>query len=113
MGRVPSSSMAGWRCAIEGCGARFDSAGGLIQHQVEDHDDTTCEVCGQSVPAGFLAIRHAFETHTRAEYLRTYAATTDDVRARENIADRIEEAANVPSLLDALGIEPVVSADED
>jgi hypothetical protein len=105
--------MAGWRCAVERCGAQFGSAGRLIQHQAEDHDPTTCEVCGQSVPAGFFAIRHAFETHTRAEYLRTYAATTDDVRARENVADRIEEAADVPSLLDSLGIDPVVPTDEE
>jgi hypothetical protein len=105
--------MAGWRCAVEGCGAQFGSAGGLIQHQAEDHDATACEVCGQSVPAGFLAIKHAFETHTRAEYLRAYAATTDDIRARENVADRIEAAADISSVLDALGIETVTATGED
>jgi hypothetical protein len=105
--------MAGWRCAVGGCGAQFGSAGRLIQHQAEDHDATTCEVCGQSVPAGFLAIKHAFETHTRAEYLRAYAATTDDIRARENVADRIEAAADISSVLDALGIETVTATGED
>ena len=62
--------MAAWTCAIEGCGERFDSTERLIEHQVEDHDSCTCKVCGESFPAGFLAIRHAFSTHTRADYLR-------------------------------------------
>jgi hypothetical protein len=105
--------MAGWRCAIEGCGAEFESAERLIRHQADEHDPTTCRVCGQSIPAGYLAIRHAFEAHTRAEYLRAYAATTDDVRARENVADRIEAAADVSSVLDALGIKTVTATGEE
>jgi len=105
--------MAGWTCAIEGCGARFETAERLIRHQADDHDPTACRVCGQSVPAGYPAIRHAVETHSRAEYLRAYAATTDDVRARENVADRVEAAADVPSVLDALGIRTVTATGED
>ncbi len=105
--------MTAWRCAVEGCGDRYGSAGELIQHQAEDHDPTTCEVCDRSVPSGFIAIRHAFKTHTRADYLRAYAATTDDIRARERIIDRIEETIDVPSLVDALDVEPVVPTDEN
>jgi hypothetical protein len=105
--------MTGWRCGVEGCGDRFGSAVKLIQHQTEDHAPTTCEVCERSVPSGFLAIRHAFETHTRADYLRAYAATTDDIRARERIINRIGEAIDVPSLVDALDVEPVVPRDEN
>jgi DNA-directed RNA polymerase subunit N (RpoN/RPB10) len=105
--------MAAWRCAIEGCGAGFETAERLIRHQADEHDPTTCQVCGQSIPAGYLAIRHAVEAHTRAEYLRAYAATTDDVRARENVADRIEAAADVSSVLDALGIEAITATGEE
>jgi hypothetical protein len=97
--------MASWTCAIEGCGDQFESVDALIEHQVEDHDPSTCKVCGASIPAGFLAIRHAFESHTRADYLRAYGASSDDIRARERVADRIEEATDVPSLLESLGIE--------
>jgi hypothetical protein len=105
--------MPSWRCAIKGCGDGFEAAERLIQHQADEHDPTTCRVCGRSIPAGYLAIRHAFEAHTRAEYLRAYAATTDDIRARENVADRIEAAADVPSVLDALGIETVTATGEE
>jgi hypothetical protein len=97
--------MAAWTCAIEGCGDRFEAAGDLVEHQIEDHDPSTCRVCGESVPAGFLAIRHAFETHTRADYLRAYGASSDDIRARERVADRIEERVDLPTLLDGLGVE--------
>ena len=97
--------MAAWTCAIEACGDRFESAEGLVRHQVEDHDPCTCEVCGDSFPAGFLAIRHAFEEHTRADYLRAYGASSDDIRAREEVADRVRAEVDVPALLDSLGIE--------
>ena len=97
--------MAAWTCAIEGCGDQFESADTLVEHQAEDHDPCTCKVCGKSSPAGFLAIRHAFEAHTRADYLRAYGASSDDIRARERVADRIEEDVDLPSLLDSLGID--------
>ena len=105
--------MAAWTCAIEGCGNRFDSADGLIEHQAKDHDSCTCAVCGESFPAGFLAIRHAFGAHTRADYLRAYGASSDDIRARERVAERIEEEVDVPSVLDSLGIEEDVASADD
>jgi len=97
--------MTAWTCAIEGCGEGFASADGLLEHQVEDHDPCTCKVCGGTFPAGFFAIRHAFGEHTRADYLRAYDADSDDIRAREAVADRIEEAVDLPALLDSLGTE--------
>jgi hypothetical protein len=97
--------MEAWTCAIEGCGEQFDSADGLIEHQAGDHDSSTCKVCGESVPAGFLAIRHAFDAHTRADYLRAYGASSDDIRARERVTDRVEAEVDVPALLESLGIE--------
>lgn len=97
--------MAAWTCAIEGCGDQHESAADLIEHQAQDHDPSTCKVCGESVPAGFLAIRHAFGAHTRADYLRAYGASSDDIRARERVADRVEAEVDLPSLMDSLGLE--------
>jgi hypothetical protein len=97
--------MTGWTCAIEGCGAGFEAATDLVEHQAEDHDPSICNVCGKSVPAGYLAIRHAFEEHTRADYLRAYGASSDDIRARETVADRVEAEVDVPDLLESLGMD--------
>jgi hypothetical protein len=103
--------MSEWTCGIEGCGGQFESADQLVEHQSRDHDPTACEVCGESVPAGFFAIRHAFTEHTRADYLRAYDADSDDIRVREDVLDVVEERADLTGLIDSLGVdEGVVSA---
>lgn len=96
--------MSGWACGIVGCDARFEEPSALVEHQVLDHDATVCGVCGKPVPAGFLAIRHAFDEHTRADYLRAYDADSDDIRVRENVKEAIEETVDVRALLDGLDV---------
>ncbi len=101
--------MTPWACGIVQCDASFEDAPALIEHQVFDHEPRECGVCGETVPAGFLAIRHAFDRHTRAEYLRAYDADSDDIRMRENVKELIEEAVDVPALLQELDIgDPAV-----
>lgn len=97
--------MTDWACGIAGCGAGFETAEDLISHQVTDHGECTCAVCGEARPEGFLAIRHAFSEHTRAEYVRAYDATSDDIRHRENVMELIEELVDVPSVLSRLDEE--------
>ena len=107
--------MSAWSCGILGCGERFDSVEDLIDHQVSDHGQCTCEVCGESHPEGFLAIRHAFSEHTRAEYVRAYDADSDDIRLRERVKELIEEQVDVESILDRIGVDaedPAVSASD-
>jgi hypothetical protein len=87
--------MAVWECAIEGDDATFDQVEDLIVHQATDHPRIECEICGTVVPDGYFAIRHAFDEHSRAEYVRAYDATAADVRRRENIKETIEEAADI------------------
>ena len=107
--------MSDWACGIVGCGARFDDVEELIGHQVTDHGQCTCAVCGETYPEGFLAIRHAFSEHTRAEYVRAYDANSDDIRLRERVMEHIEGQVDVPSVLSRLGIDgedPAVSASD-
>lgn len=99
--------MTPWRCGIEECGAEFESPDRLIEHQVEAHEPCDCSICGESFPAGFLAIYHAFNEHTRADYLRAYEADSNDIRIREEIIEEIEDELDIPTLLDSLGIDPV------
>jgi hypothetical protein len=103
--------MTPWACGIVGCDRDFETAEGLIRHQVADHPSHECKVCGRTVPAGYLAIRHAFEEHTRAEYVRAYDADSDDIRAREQLIEVVEEAVDVTSLVGSLESdgEPAVS----
>ncbi|MFB6173121.1 MAG: hypothetical protein ABEI39_00610 [Halobacteriales archaeon] len=95
--------MTPWACGLRGCDADFGAAAELIRHQARAHDTRECEVCGAAVPAGFLAIRHAFKEHTRAEYLRAYDADSDDIRVRENLLDAVEaEVEDLPAVLDGI-----------
>ena len=102
-----------WACGIAGCGGTFDDAEALIRHQAEQHPAAECAVCGETVRAGFLAIRHAFEAHTRAEYVRAYDADSDDIREREELLRYVEghvDVLRLVSQLDGSGEEPAVSA---
>ncbi len=91
--------MERWACGIEGCGRGFEAVEPLIRHQATDHPECECKVCGETVPAGYPAIHHAFEEHTRAEYVRAYNADSDEIRLRENLIDRISETIDLASLL--------------
>ena len=107
--------MSAWACGILGCGEHFGAVEDLISHQVSEHGQCTCEVCGESHPEGFLAIRHAFSEHTRAEYVRAYDADSDDIRLRERVKELIEERVDVESVLTQLEVDaedPAVSASD-
>ena len=95
-----------WECAIGDCGYATDDAEELLVHQASDHERHRCAVCGTTVPDGYFAIRHAFSEHSRAEYLRSYEADTDDIRVRERILTEIESVADVERALDRLGGDP-------
>lgn len=82
--------MSRWLCAIEGCLSGFEDVESVLAHQRDEHEDHTCRVCNETVPAGFFAIKHAFEEHTRAEYVRQYDADSDAVRWRERILRSVE-----------------------
>lgn len=89
-----------WGCGIEGCEAVFESIEDLIVHQTNQHDRHECQVCGTLVPDGYLAIRHAFEQHTRAEYVRAYGASAEEVREREQVKDRVESEADLEAVVE-------------
>jgi hypothetical protein len=91
-----------WECGIDGCGATYDVVEDLIVHQSSEHERRECEVCGVIVPDGYLAIRHAFNDHSRAEYVRAYSASAEDVREREEIKDLVEEVADLQSVVERL-----------
>ena len=82
--------MSRWKCGIEGCDARFESAEDAVVHQTRDHERHECKVCGTPIPEGYFAIRHAFDEHTRAEYVRAYDADASEVRRREAVKREIE-----------------------
>jgi transcription initiation factor TFIIIB Brf1 subunit/transcription initiation factor TFIIB len=94
--------MPHWVCAIEGDDKRFERVEDLILHQATEHDRIECKVCGTVLPDGYFAIRHAFEEHSRAEYVRAYDATSDEVRRREQIKETIEESADIKEIVDRL-----------
>ena len=94
--------MGPWCCAIDGCGAEFDAPEAAILHQVTKHERRECEVCGTVVPDGYFAIKHAFDQHTRAEYVRAYGADSDEVRIREQIIEEIESSADLRAVVDQL-----------
>ena len=94
--------MPHWVCAIEGDDKRFERVEDLILHQATEHDRIECEVCGTVLPDGYFAIRHAFEEHSRAEYVRAYDATSDEVRRREQIKETIEDSADIKEIVDRL-----------
>ena len=91
-----------WECAIEGGDAAFDRVEDLIVHQATEHERIECKVCGAVVPDGYFAIRHAFDEHSRAEYVRAYDASAADVRRREQIKGVIEEQADIREAVDRI-----------
>jgi hypothetical protein len=101
--------MTAWVCGIDGCGATFRDAEAAVVHQTTEHEAAECAVCGAEVPDGYFAIRHAFEEHTRAEFIRAYDGDSDAVRERESVKSEIEAAADIESVIadlrdhDALG----------
>jgi hypothetical protein len=94
--------MPPWKCGIEGCGREFAEVEDAVVHQTGEHERHECKVCGTIVPEGFLAIRHAFDEHTRAEYVRAYDADSSDVRAREEVKEAVEALADLQVVLDRL-----------
>src|SRR6056297_2227493 len=94
--------MTPWRCGIDGCGTQTNSVEELIHHQTTDHKKHECQVCGSIVPDGYFAIRHAFEEHSRAEYVRAYDADSTAVRVREDIKADIEDEANLRDVVEEL-----------
>ena len=89
-----------WACGIDDCGAVFETVESTVAHQTRDHEPHECAVCGTTVPAGFLAIRHVFTEHSRAEYVRSYGANSEEVRSREELLDDIDEATDVERLVE-------------
>ena len=94
--------MSRWECTIEGCGETFDRVEDLIVHQSTAHERIECKVCGTVLPDGYFAIRHAFDEHSRAEYVRAYDATAKEVRRRENVKENIEDEADIREVIDRL-----------
>lgn len=80
----------------------FEDVESAVVHQTNEHERRECRVCGTVVPDGYFAIRHAFEEHTRAEYVRSYGATADDVREREEIKEEIERDLDLDAVLERL-----------
>ena len=97
MSPTPSSSTP-WTCGIVGCDAAFDDAEGVVVHQATDHEAHECRICGAVVPEGYLAIRHAFDEHTRAEFVRAYGADADAVRERERARAAVEANADLDAV---------------
>jgi hypothetical protein len=95
--------MTRWECAIEGGGVEsFDRVEDLMVHQAAEHERVECKVCGAVVPDGYFAIRHAFDEHSRAEYVRAYDASAAEVRRREKIRETIEDVADIREVVDRL-----------
>jgi len=91
--------MSAWECGIVDCGVTFDSVEALLAHQVADHASHECEICGVHVPEGYFAIKHGFNGHTRAEYVRFYDADAAAIRRRERVLDAVTTAVD-PEVLD-------------
>ncbi|AFZ73235.1 DUF7565 family protein [Natronobacterium gregoryi] len=91
-----------WECGIEGCNEVFADAESAVLHQSTEHERRECKVCGAIVPDGYLAIRHAFSEHSRAEYVRAYGANAEDVREREELLDEIETEADIKAIASEL-----------
>ena len=95
-----------WECGIEDCGAVYDTPEDAIVHQTNEHERRECKVCGTVVPDGYFAIRHAFSEHTRAEYVRAYGASAQEVRDREEVRDAIEAEADLNAVVERLNGDP-------
>jgi len=101
-GSASPSTMTGWRCGIDDCERIFESVESLIIHQTTEHDKHECQVCGTLVPDGYFAIRHMFDEHTRAQYVRAYDADSAAVRRREKIQREIEDSADLNAVVEEL-----------
>jgi len=91
-----------WTCAIDGCGRESERAEDLLVHQATEHERHQCAVCGTVLPDGYFAIRHAFQEHTRAEYVRAYDADAEDIRHRESVLEAVESTANVDEVVERI-----------
>ena len=91
-----------WTCAIAGCGRETERAEDLLVHQATEHERHQCAVCGTVLPDGYFAIRHAFQEHTRAEYVRAYEADAEDIRHRESVLEAVESSANVDEVVERI-----------
>lgn len=91
-----------WACGIDGCGKTFEAVEDAILHQTNEHERHECQVCGTVTPDGYLAIRHAFEEHTRAEFVRAYGASAQEVREREEVKRKIDHEADFQQIAEEL-----------
>lgn len=103
--------MNSWACGIEDCDATFDGVEELLAHQVTDHHPHECEVCGDTIPDGFYAIRHVFEEHTRAKYVRYYDGDADAIRYREAIIEDVEDRVDPDAIRDRIESEVTSGTD--
>ncbi len=105
--------MPGWECCIGDCGRTFGDPEAALAHQVQAHEAHECRVCGTVVPEGFFAIKHAFEEHTRTDFVRHYDGSTDDIRRRERLLASVEEVVDTDRLREQLaeGTAPAARAD--
>jgi hypothetical protein len=99
--------MPGWQCRISDCDRAFGELEAALAHQVGEHDPHECRVCGAVVPEGLLAIAHAFEEHTRADYVRHYEGNADNIRRREALLSAVREQADLDALAERVGAEPI------
>ena len=90
--------MCDWECGIAGCDQIFDIARDLVIHQVKSHDAQQCRVCGKTVPAGFFAIKHVVEQHSRQEYVVNYKADASEIYHREEIKEAVEAKVDIANL---------------
>lgn len=97
--------MPGWACGIDACSFTSETVEELITHQSRDHSYHTCKVCQRDLPDGFIAIYHALEEHNRAEYVKAYDASPDDVRQRERVVEEISRQIDVPAFLQRLDVD--------
>lgn len=91
-----------WECAIEGCGHRTDAADELLVHQATDHDPVRCEICGTRVPDGYFAVRHVFDEHSRAQYVRAYDADSRAIKHREAVREEVESMVDLEAVVERL-----------
>jgi predicted nucleic acid-binding Zn-ribbon protein len=94
-----------WACAIDECAFGAGAVEDLLAHQLERHERHHCAVCHTIVPDGYFAIRHAFDEHSRVDYLRHYDADADHVRRREAVLEAVEAAADVEAVVERLDDE--------
>jgi hypothetical protein len=101
-----------WECAIEDCGHQTDDAERLLLHQVIDHERIRCAVCGTMVADGYFALHHTFAEHTRAQYVRAYAAAPDEIAHRESVLEAVAAKTDVEAVLAELRARENVDLDD-